>query len=142
MYTALTNRSKQVVKKEMTFLERMYIPAILGGLVITLKHFFARKATIRYPEVKRSFSSFWRGQHLGKGSRGGGDAPEGDADEGDDEATCVAHVATSFELNLASDAQGGDCWTTPSEAVLFGGFLAAARTVSVTVWSFRNPAQG
>jgi NADH-quinone oxidoreductase subunit I len=64
MYTSLTNRSKQVVKKEMTLIERLYIPAILGGLIITLKHFFAKKATIRYPEVKRSFSSFWRGQHV------------------------------------------------------------------------------
>ncbi len=63
MYTSLTNRSKQVVKKEMTFIERMYLPAILNGLIITLKHLFKKKATIRYPEVKRSFSSIWRGQH-------------------------------------------------------------------------------
>ncbi len=64
MYTSLTNRSKQVVKKEMTFSERIYFPAILNGLAITFKHFFKRKATIRYPEVTRSFSAIWRGQHV------------------------------------------------------------------------------
>ncbi len=64
MYTSLTNRSKQVVKKEMTFWESLYIPAILNGLVITLKHFFKKTSTVRYPEVKRSFSAIWRGQHV------------------------------------------------------------------------------
>lgn len=64
MYTSLTNRSKLVVKKEMTFIERMYLPAILNGLAITLKHFFKRTATVRYPEVKRSIAPVWRGQHV------------------------------------------------------------------------------
>lgn len=35
MYTQLTNRSKIVVKKQMTLAEQLYIPAILGGLGIT-----------------------------------------------------------------------------------------------------------
>ena len=60
----LTNRSKLVVKKEMTFLERMYLPAIFGGVVITLKHFFKRSSTIRYPETTREISAVWRGQHV------------------------------------------------------------------------------
>jgi NADH-quinone oxidoreductase subunit I len=60
----LTNRSKVVAKKEMTLLERMYLPAILGGIGITLKHFFKKKATVRYPEVKREFSEVYRGQHV------------------------------------------------------------------------------
>ena len=61
---ALTNRSKVVSNKVMTFWERIYLPAILGGIVITLRHFFRRSATIRYPEVKREFSAIWRGQHV------------------------------------------------------------------------------
>jgi NADH-quinone oxidoreductase subunit I len=61
---ALTNRSKVVVKKEMNFWERIYIPAILGGLMITIKHLFKKKVTINYPEVKRPFSAFWRGWHV------------------------------------------------------------------------------
>lgn len=60
----LTNRSKVVVKKEMTLLERMYLPAILGGIAITIKHLFRRKATIRYPEHTREVSDVWRGQHV------------------------------------------------------------------------------
>src|SRR5688572_18868676 len=61
---SLSGRSKLVVKKEMTLAERMYLPAILGGVVITLKHLFKRKATIKYPEKKRSISAVWRGLHV------------------------------------------------------------------------------
>jgi NADH-quinone oxidoreductase subunit I len=48
----------------MTLLERMYLPAILGGIAITIKHLFRRKATIRYPEHTREVSDVWRGQHV------------------------------------------------------------------------------
>src|SRR3982751_1414821 len=61
---ALTNRSKVAVNKEMTFMEKLYLPAILGGLRITIGHFFKKKVTISYPEVKKSFSSVWRGWHV------------------------------------------------------------------------------
>ena len=60
----LTNRSKLVVKKEMTFLERMYLPAILGGVMITIKHLFKRAVTVRFPEKTREISEVWRGQHV------------------------------------------------------------------------------
>jgi NADH-quinone oxidoreductase subunit I len=60
----LTNRSKVVVKKEMNFLERIYLPAIFGGIIITIKHLFMRKATVKYPENKREFSEIYRGQHV------------------------------------------------------------------------------
>ncbi len=60
----LTNRSKVVVKKEMNFWERIYLPAIFGGIIITIKHFFKRKATVKFPEVKREISAVWRGQHV------------------------------------------------------------------------------
>lgn len=48
----------------MTFLEKIYLPAILGGIVITFKHLFRRSSTIRYPEKTREVSSVWRGQHV------------------------------------------------------------------------------
>ena len=67
----LTNKSKVVVKKELTFLERMYIPAILNGMAITLKHFFKKKATIAYPEVQREFAPVFRGQHVLKRDENG-----------------------------------------------------------------------
>jgi NADH-quinone oxidoreductase subunit I len=60
----LTNRSKVVVKKEMTFVERLYLPAIFSGMLITMKHFFRKKATIKYPEQTREFSKIYRGQHI------------------------------------------------------------------------------
>ncbi len=61
---SLTNRSKQVVEKKMTFAERIYLPAILTGMWITLKHFFKKPATVAYPEVERPRSQVYRGQHV------------------------------------------------------------------------------
>jgi NADH-quinone oxidoreductase subunit I len=61
---SLSNRSKVVVNKEMTLKERMYLPAIFGGMMITIKHFFKRKPTIQYPEQKREFSPVYRGKHI------------------------------------------------------------------------------
>lgn len=60
----LTNRSKLVVKKKMTFWERIYLPAIVSGIAITIKHLFKKSATTRYPEKKREISEVWRGQHV------------------------------------------------------------------------------
>ncbi len=42
----------------------MYLPAILGGVIITIKHLFRKKATVKYPEVTREVSAVWRGQHV------------------------------------------------------------------------------
>jgi NADH-quinone oxidoreductase subunit I len=60
----LTNRSKIVSDKKMTFLERIYLPAIVKGMAITLSHFFRKKVTVSYPEEKREFSSVYRGMHV------------------------------------------------------------------------------
>lgn len=60
----LTNRSKLVGKKEMTFVESLYLPALIQGLFITMSHFFRRKVTIKYPEQTRKFSPVYRGMHV------------------------------------------------------------------------------
>ncbi len=60
----LSSRSRVVVNKTMTFWERLYLPAIVGGLWITFRHFFYKKVTIRYPEIKRIFSPVYRGLHV------------------------------------------------------------------------------
>jgi NADH-quinone oxidoreductase subunit I len=60
----LTNRSKKVVKKEMTLAEKLYVPAILNGMSITFKHMFKKEATVRYPEQKREIAPVYRGQHV------------------------------------------------------------------------------
>lgn len=60
----LTNRSKQVSNKEMTLTEKLYLPAILGGLRITMTHLFKKKATVKYPEQEREHSAVFRGLHV------------------------------------------------------------------------------
>ena len=60
----ITNRSKQVERKPLTFWESIYLISIAKGLMITLKHFFSKKATINYPEEKRPFSPVFRGLHV------------------------------------------------------------------------------
>src|ERR1700754_3435043 len=60
----LTNRSKLVVKREMTLAERLYLPAILGGITITFRHLFKKAATVKFPEKTREISAVWRGQHV------------------------------------------------------------------------------
>lgn len=60
----LTNRSQNVVNKEMTLKEKAYLPAIAGGLGITLKHFFKKDNTYSYPEEQREFSKVYRGHHV------------------------------------------------------------------------------
>jgi NADH-quinone oxidoreductase subunit I len=61
---SLSNRSKNVSNKKMTLMERLYFPAIFGGMKITLTHFFKKKNTISYPEQQRPFSPVFRGQHV------------------------------------------------------------------------------
>jgi NADH-quinone oxidoreductase subunit I len=67
----LTNRSKVVAKREMTLMERLYLPAIFKGMWITLGHLFKKKATIKYPEEKREFAPVYRGHHVLKRDEAG-----------------------------------------------------------------------
>ena len=67
----LTNRSKQVDTHEMSALEKTYLPSILKGMAITFSHIFRKPPTIRYPEVKKAFSSVWRGVHILKRDENG-----------------------------------------------------------------------
>lgn len=60
----LTKRSKVVSNKKMTWIESLYLPAIIKGMYITLSHFFKKEVTIQYPEVKRPVSDIYRGLHV------------------------------------------------------------------------------
>jgi NADH-quinone oxidoreductase subunit I len=60
----LTNRAVPVNRDPMSFGERIYVPAILKGLRITLGHIFRKKATYSYPEETRPFSPVFRGLHV------------------------------------------------------------------------------
>ncbi|MCS6823474.1 MAG: NADH-quinone oxidoreductase subunit NuoI [Cytophagaceae bacterium] len=61
---SLTNRKKVLQKRKLTFAESIYLPAIFSGLMITIRHFFRRKSTVQYPEVKKPFSKVFRGRHI------------------------------------------------------------------------------
>jgi NADH-quinone oxidoreductase subunit I len=61
---ALTSRAKQVDRKPMTLLEKIYLLSIAKGMWITFKHIWKRKETVRYPEQKRAFSPVFRGLHV------------------------------------------------------------------------------
>ena len=56
---ALSNKRKVIESKPLNFWERAYLPAILQGLSITMKHFFRKPVTISYPEEKRSFQKIF-----------------------------------------------------------------------------------
>jgi NADH-quinone oxidoreductase subunit I len=60
----LTNRAKLVSKREMTLAEKLYLPALAGGMAITLKHFFKKKNTVSYPEEIRPMAGIYRGKHV------------------------------------------------------------------------------
>src|ERR1700750_3337205 len=60
---SLSNKRKVIESKPLNFWERAYLPAILQGLSITMKHFFRKPVTISYPEEKREFSENFRGMH-------------------------------------------------------------------------------
>ena len=61
---ALTNRAKEVERKPMNVLERLYLPAIFKGMMITFSHIFKKRPTINYPEKTRPFSPVFRGLHI------------------------------------------------------------------------------
>lgn len=61
---SLSNRSKVVSNKKMSLVERLYLPAVVGGMWITLKHLFRKSNTIRYPEEQRVFAPVYRGMHV------------------------------------------------------------------------------
>jgi NADH-quinone oxidoreductase subunit I len=58
-------------QRHTSFAERIYLPEILKGLRITLRHFLAnlyllprrQVVTIQYPEQQRRISPRWRGRH-------------------------------------------------------------------------------
>ncbi|MBK8611739.1 MAG: NADH-quinone oxidoreductase subunit NuoI [Chitinophagaceae bacterium] len=61
---ALTQRLKQVDRRKMNFLERLYLIAIFKGMMITFMHMFKKKPTINYPEKTRPFSPVFRGLQI------------------------------------------------------------------------------
>lgn len=61
----LTDRSKVVSNKEMTFSEKLYIPEIAKGMAVTLRHAFRKNdETYQYPEYVKPRAKTWRSLHV------------------------------------------------------------------------------
>jgi NADH-quinone oxidoreductase subunit I len=67
----LTNRSQVVSNKVQTGWEKLYLPAIAKGMLITGSHLFKRRATVKYPEEKRPMAPVYRGLHVLKRDENG-----------------------------------------------------------------------
>ena len=50
-----------VKRKPLNLWERLYLPAIIGGFKVTLRHFFKKKVTMQYPEEKWVVPEGYRG---------------------------------------------------------------------------------
>ncbi|HXI01965.1 MAG TPA: NADH-quinone oxidoreductase subunit I [Candidatus Saccharimonadales bacterium] len=50
-----------VVNREIPFWDRFYLTSIIRGMLITFKHLFRRKFTLRYPEVRFKPPAGYRG---------------------------------------------------------------------------------
>jgi NADH-quinone oxidoreductase subunit I len=59
-----------LLRRTRALFQRFYLLGVFKGLWITLRHVFGRKVTISYPEVKRAYSSRFRGQHYIKSVNG------------------------------------------------------------------------
>lgn len=51
----------QVKRDQLSFWERLYLPAIFGGFKVTVRHFFSKKITMQYPEEKWTVPPGYRG---------------------------------------------------------------------------------
>lgn len=50
-----------IKRKALNLWERLYLPAMIGGFKVTLRHFFSKKVTMQYPEEKWVVPAGYRG---------------------------------------------------------------------------------
>ena len=50
--------------RKMNFIERLYFPAIIKGMLNALRHLFKKKFTTQYPEEKLPLAERFRGEHI------------------------------------------------------------------------------
>ena len=52
----------KIERKPLTIWERLYLPAIISGMMLTFSHLFRKTVTLRYPEQKPEIPPDYRGQ--------------------------------------------------------------------------------
>jgi len=136
MALQLTNRSKMVSNKTQTFMESLYLPAIIKGMSITLSHLFKKSTTLQYPEQKRIMAPVYRGQHVLKRDENGAERctscgmcavacpaeaitmESGERKKGEEHLYREEKYATKYEINMLRCIFCGLCEEAcPKEAI-------------------------
>jgi NADH-quinone oxidoreductase subunit I len=50
-----------IKRKKLNLWEKLYLPAVIGGFQVTIRHFFRKKVTMQYPEEKWVVPEGYRG---------------------------------------------------------------------------------
>ena len=142
---ALTSRRKVLEQKKMSIGERLYLPAIAGGMLITIGHFFKKKATINFPEVKRAVPKVFRGLHVLRKDENGAERctacglcavacpaeaitmEAGERKQGEEKLYREEKYATKYEINMLRCIFCGFCEDAcPKEAIFLETTFAPA----------------
>ena len=90
-----------VNRKALNFWERLYLPTLINGFKVTLRHFFKKKVTMQYPEEKWVVPDGYRGApYLVKNQEG--------------RTKCVSCQTFRRSLLAAIAAVGRVWWSGPS----------------------------